>query len=160
MAEFAYNNAVNDTTGVSPFFANKGYNPNLSASLDKEIASHRAHKFVSNLDELHTQVKESIAEAQKRYQVSTDRHRMPAPEFPIGSEVFLLAKFIKTRRPSKKLSEKYLGPYKVIACPGTHSVQIQLPQDMRSVHPVFHVSQLEPHKPSTIPTHRSATFFP
>ena len=30
LAEFAYNNAPNATTGVSPFFANKGYNPNLS----------------------------------------------------------------------------------------------------------------------------------
>ena len=151
VAEFAYNNAVNDTTGISPFFVNKGYNPNISASLDKEIASHQAREFVSNLDELHSKVKESIAEAQKCYQVSSDRHRMPAPEFPIGSEVFLLAKFIKTRRPSKKLSEKYLGPYKVIERPGTHSVKIQLPSDMHSIHPVFHVSQLEPHKPSTIP---------
>ena len=30
LAEFAYNNAPNTTTGVSPFFANKGYNPNFS----------------------------------------------------------------------------------------------------------------------------------
>ena len=30
LVEFAYNNAPNTTTGVSPFFANKGYNPNLS----------------------------------------------------------------------------------------------------------------------------------
>ena len=97
VAKFAYNNAVNDTTSVSPFFVNKGYNPNISASLDKEIASHRAREFVSNLDKLHTQVKESIAEAQKHYQVSADHHCIPAHEFPIGSEVFLLAKFIKTR---------------------------------------------------------------
>ena len=30
LAEFAYNNAPNATTGVMPFFANKGYHPNLS----------------------------------------------------------------------------------------------------------------------------------
>ena len=30
LVEFAYNNAPNATTGISPFFANKGYNPNLS----------------------------------------------------------------------------------------------------------------------------------
>jgi len=29
LAEFAYNNAPSATTGVSPFFANKGYHPNL-----------------------------------------------------------------------------------------------------------------------------------
>ena len=30
LAKFAFNNTLNTTTGVSPFFANKGYNPNLS----------------------------------------------------------------------------------------------------------------------------------
>jgi len=30
LVEFAYNNASSATTGVSPFFANKGYHPNLS----------------------------------------------------------------------------------------------------------------------------------
>ena len=30
LAEFAYNNAPNTTIGVSPFYANKGYNPNLT----------------------------------------------------------------------------------------------------------------------------------
>jgi len=30
LAEFAYNNALSATTGVSPFFANKGYYSNLS----------------------------------------------------------------------------------------------------------------------------------
>ena len=73
LAEFAFNNAVNDTTGVSPFFANKGYHPNLSVSLDKEIASHRAQEFTANLNELHSQVKETIAKAQQCYQVATDR---------------------------------------------------------------------------------------
>ena len=151
LAEFAFNNAVNDTTGVSPFFANKGYHPNLSVSLDTEIASHQAREFTANLNELHSQVKETIAKAQQCYQIAMDRQCIPAPEFPVRSKVFLLAKFIKTMHPSKKLSEKYLGPYKITACPSTHSVTLQLPPDMRSVHPVFHVSQLEPHIPSTIP---------
>jgi len=30
LAEFSYNNAPSATTGVSPFFANKDYHPNLS----------------------------------------------------------------------------------------------------------------------------------
>jgi len=30
LAEFAYNNALNTTTGISPFFANKGYHLNIT----------------------------------------------------------------------------------------------------------------------------------
>src|SRR6266705_986096 len=30
LAEFTYNNALNATTSVSPFFTNKGYHPNIS----------------------------------------------------------------------------------------------------------------------------------
>jgi hypothetical protein len=41
LAEFAYNNAPSATTGVSPFFTNKGYHPNLSVlqrSLDLSLS--------------------------------------------------------------------------------------------------------------------------
>ena len=54
-------------------------------------------------------------------------------------------------RPSKKLSEKFLGPYEVIARPGSHSVTLRLPDSLRAVHPVFHVSMLEPAVLNMIP---------
>ena len=34
LAEFAYNNTPNATTGVTLFFANKGYHPNISVHLE------------------------------------------------------------------------------------------------------------------------------
>ena len=61
------------------------------------------------------------------------------------------AQFFRTTRPSKKLADKFLGPYEVIAQPGTHSVTLWLPDNLRTVHLVFHVSMLEPATPSTIP---------
>ena len=39
IAEFAYNNAPNATTGLSPFYANKGYHPNLSIHPKRDVAS-------------------------------------------------------------------------------------------------------------------------
>ena len=54
-------------------------------------------------------------------------------------------------RPSKKLSEKFLGPYKIIAQPGSHSVTLRLLDSLCAVHPVFHVSMLEPAVLNTIP---------
>ena len=61
------------------------------------------------------------------------------------------AQFFCTTRPSKKLVDKFLGPYKVIAQPGTQSVTLRLPDNLRAVHPVFHISMLEPTTLSTIP---------
>jgi hypothetical protein len=39
IAKFAYNNTPSATTGVSPFFANKGYNLNLKVHPEHELAS-------------------------------------------------------------------------------------------------------------------------
>ena len=119
LAEFAYNNAPNATTGVSPFFANKGYNPNLSVHPEHDLVSARAHDFVVDLDGLHQQLRSTISDAQKQYQVSADKRRSPAPDFKIGDKVFVKAEHFQTTRPSKKLSEKYLGPYDIIAQAGT-----------------------------------------
>ena len=54
-------------------------------------------------------------------------------------------------RSSKKLSNKFLGPYEILALPGTHSVTLQLPDSLCAVHPVFHISMLEPATPNPIP---------
>jgi hypothetical protein len=88
---------------------------------------------------------------QKRYQGPANAHRIPAPDFKVGEQVFVKAKYFHSTCPSKKLSEKNLGPFEIIARPGSHSITIQLPDSMCSVHPVFHVSQFEPATPNTIP---------
>src|SRR5205807_7689955 len=80
-----------------------------------------------------------------------DARCLPAPNFKIGDQVYVKAKYFRSTRPSKKLSKKNLGPFSVISLPGTHSVTLKLPDTMRSVHPVCHPSQLEPSAPNTIP---------
>ncbi|MBW0466053.1 hypothetical protein O181_005768 [Austropuccinia psidii MF-1] len=54
-------------------------------------------------------------------------------------------------RPTKKLSERWLGPFEAIKNIGSHVYQLKLPLQWKSVHPVFHVSLLEPVKQSRIP---------
>jgi len=53
--------------------------------------------------------------------------------------------------PSKKLAEKFLSPYEVLARPGSHSVTLQLSDSLHAIHLVFHVSMLEPAPPNQIP---------
>jgi len=153
LAEFAYNNAPSATTGVSPFFANKGYHPNLSVYPERDIASSRACNFVVDLDELQSTLKEEIAKAQRYYQPSAYSHRQQPSDFQIRQSVFVRSQYFRTTRPSKKLSERYLGPYKIIAQPSPQSFTLQLPETMRAVHPVFHISMLEPATPNTFQQH-------
>jgi hypothetical protein len=151
LAEFAYNNAPSATTGISPFFANKGYHPNLAIHPERDLTSARAREFAIDLDELHAELRNHIAAAQARYQRTADKHRSPAPDFKVGEHVYVKAAFFRTTRPSRKLAEKNLGPFEILAQVGTHSFTLRLPDSMRAVHPVFHVSMLEPATPNTIP---------
>ncbi len=144
MAEFAYNNATNMTTGVSPFFANKGYHLEFTVDPQVETSSAKVQAFMVDLECIQVELKKNIAQAQERYQKNADKHRTEAPELKIGDQAYVKVKFLRTRQPSKKLSEKNLGPYNVIGKPGTHSIPLCLLCQFCSIHPVFHVSQLEP----------------
>ena len=104
-----------------------------------------------DLDELHSELQHQLSEAQKHYQGPMDCCWSPSPDFKVGEKAFVKAEHFQTTRPSKKLSEEYLGPYEIIAQPGTHSFTLRLPEHMRAIHPVFHVSQLEPETPNQIP---------
>src|SRR5260221_2969022 len=148
LAEFTCNNAVSTTTGISPFFTNKGYHLRLSMNLIALSSSSEAQHYVANLDQLHSQLKVLITEAQEHYQKAVDHQWMPSPAFRIGDHVYVKAKFFCTTRPSRKLAEKNLGPFEIIGTPGMHSITVHLLQQFRGVHPVFHISQLEPPFPN------------
>jgi len=80
----------------------------------------------------------------RRGQINTDYH-------PHHSK--LATRFFKTTQPSKRLSEKNLGPYEIIGAPGSHSFTIRLPPQFQTVHPVFHISQLKLAVPNLFPNH-------
>jgi len=110
-----------------------------------------ANSFVTDLRVVHDDLKKRIEDVQHRYQLSADKRRTPAPKIEVGDCMFILTKFIKSTRPTKKLAEKYLGPFEVIGKPGTHSYLIKLPNHLRAIHLVFHISQIEPAPLSNIP---------
>jgi hypothetical protein len=115
LGEFAYNNALSASTGTSPFFANKGYHPNITVHPKHELASQHTCEFVVDLDELHVELRSQLSAAQKHYQGPTDHQQTSAPDFKVGKQAFVKAENICTTRPSKKLSEKSLGPFDIIA---------------------------------------------
>ena len=81
-----------------------------------------------------------------------NQHHTPAPEFPPGTKVWLLHRNIKTTRPMEKLDYRKIGPYEVIEQQGKSSYLLKLPPSLKRLHPIFHVSLLEPYiHPDVIP---------
>jgi len=64
LAEFSYNSALSTTTSFSPFFANKGYHPNISIHSECNIASFQACDFAIDLNELQCILKAKITVTQ------------------------------------------------------------------------------------------------
>ncbi|MBW0542888.1 hypothetical protein O181_082603 [Austropuccinia psidii MF-1] len=65
--------------------------------------------------------------------------------------VWLSSKKIKSTRPTKKLAERFLGPFPILNKVSTHAYHLKLPSQWKSILPVFHISLLEPVKTSTMP---------
>ena len=65
--------------------------------------------------------------------------------FEQGQEVLLAIKNIRVIRPSKKLSAKYLRPFKIIKLVGRNTYRLDLPYSIYKIHDVFYASLLEPY---------------
>lgn len=83
--------------------------------------------------------------AQQRMKHQADKNRTER-EFSVGDWVYLkLQPHIQTfvaRRPCRKLSYRFFGPYLVLQKVGAVAYKLQLPQSAQ-IHPVVHVSQLK-----------------
>jgi hypothetical protein len=150
LAEFTYNNTPHSATNVSPFFANKGYHPRLTISLDN-IPSHSANLVATDLKSLHKYLRNEISTANHAYREHADERRLSTPDWKVGDSIWLSTENIRTLRPSKKLDHRRLGPFHILAKIGSHAYRLELPYNLRHIHNVFHVRLLELHHPDPFP---------
>ena len=151
LAEFSYNNSRHSATTITPFFANYGFHPRMSL-LPPAPASRTpaADSYVQQLREAQEILQRELLKSRKAMEFSANRHRRPAPPLVIGQNVWLLRRHIHTTRPSSKLDVRRLGPYQILEKIGTSAFRLDLPRTIK-IHPVFHVSLLEPHVANTFP---------
>lgn len=151
MAEFAYNNTASASTQQSPFYVNYGYHPIMPSNIG--ISSNPAAvTLLENIQNIQQQLQTALKIAQNRYEHYANQDRKDLTLAP-GDKVLLDARNITTTRPSKKLDYKRLGPFKVLEQIGKVAYRLELPPSMSQLHPVFHVSLLEPWKDPNEATH-------
>jgi hypothetical protein len=147
LAEFAYNNSTITATKMTPFFANYGYHPHTIWPADKDIKNPASKIYGHWMKGIHERAIKELEITRTMMSRYYDQHRLPQPEYEVGTQVMLNTKIIRTRRPTKKLAPKLYGPFRVIERIGTRPYRLGLQERWR-IHNVFHASLLEPYRPN------------
>jgi hypothetical protein len=141
--EFALNNRYHSALKTTPFYANYGFHPHIGSlpRIDTPIES--VENFVRHIQEVQKDTKKALEQAAEDMKRFYDRHRGQTPEYNVGQKVLLDNADLRLNRPSRKLSERRSGPFKILERIGTHAYRLELPAQWKNVHPVFHVTKLE-----------------
>ncbi|MBW0512691.1 hypothetical protein O181_052406 [Austropuccinia psidii MF-1] len=149
LAEFSYNNSDHPSTKQSPFFTVHGRDPQFdSAHITHDTP---AGKLSTKFQSVQQDVKRDLEAAINQFKRYADKSRATPPHFNPDYMVWLFFKSIKSTRPIKKLSDRLLSPFLILKKVSTNAYHLKLPSQWKSIHPVFHISLLEPVKTSTIP---------
>ena len=103
-----------------------------------------AERFAKEMEEVQREVKAALIKAQEDMRRYADRHRAEAVEYKVGDWVLLSTKDLKWQmvgRRSEKLTERFVGPYKIKAIISSNVVELELPATVK-IHPVVNISRI------------------
>jgi len=146
MAQLAYNSTPSESTGLSPFQLAYGTEMEVVPITDPDDPSPAAAERAIRLLDMQDKARLDLQFYQQNMARYANRRRIEGPILKEGDRVYLLRRNIKSDKPSKKLDAVKLGPFKIKTKRGPVNFELQLPKQMR-IHPVFHMSLLEPAAP-------------
>lgn len=145
MAQFAYNSTTTSTHGFTPFAAAYGWNPRAIRLNNDEINNPAAEDWLDRLSKVHAEIAgtlRSINKSRMQHSINKDKART----FAIGDLVLVDRRNLTIKAGNNRsLTNKYIGPFKVLGRKGRHAYKLDIPKRMR-VHYVVHVSLLKPFK--------------
>jgi len=143
-AEFAYNNKVHSSTQTTPFKANYGQDSRMGFEGRKKEKYEGAKKFIEKMKEIQEEARVALGKVQEEMKKYTDRKRGEVNDYKVGDLVILSTKDLKYQmvgRRTEKLTERFVGPYKVKKIVSLNAVELELPNTIK-IHPVVNVSRI------------------
>jgi hypothetical protein len=159
LAEFTYNNARHEATGQTLFFLNKGWRPR---TLPCNIPSQEGTTASSYLEELEKAMKaaeESLRKAKAAMKAQWDCSKWKEETYEVGDRVFVQAEYLPKNRASRKLDDKWRGPFDILAKKGEAAYELDLPLTWKG-HRTLNASQLKWYTPPLFPGQKGPTTRP
>ncbi|KAL0163550.1 hypothetical protein M9458_039303 [Cirrhinus mrigala] len=138
-AEYAQNSLHKPTTHLTPFQCILGFQPPLFPWSGEPSELPAVNSWFQQSEETWSQVHVHLQRAVRRTQTQANRRHRPEP----GQWVWLSTRDLRLRLPCRKLSPRYVGPFKIIKQVTPVSFRLELPAEYR-ISPTFHVSLLKP----------------
>jgi len=107
-----------------------------------------AEKFAERLKNVQEEAKAALQKVQEDMKQYVDRERGEVEEYRVSDLVLLSTKDLKYQmvgRRTEKLTEHFVGPYKVKAIISSNMIELDLSSTVR-IHPVVNVSQVQWYK--------------
>ena len=144
MAEFAFNNKVHTATKKSPFQVNYGREPRMGFDIRKKEKNEKAEEFAKEMKERHEEARAALVKSQEEIKRQVDRSRKEAKEYRVGDKVLISTKYFSMesmKRATKKLTEKFIGPYVIRKIVSENVVELELPASLK-IHLVVNVRRI------------------
>ena len=121
----------------------------MGTELHQHTKVEAADDFTTRMKHVHKEAQSALMKAKDEMKCYADYHQGDPPKYQVGDKVWLETENLKLSRPSKKLSEKHIGPYPIVELKSSNAVQLKLPHSIK-IHPVINVSHVRPYKLSRI----------
>ncbi|KAL0157145.1 hypothetical protein M9458_048391, partial [Cirrhinus mrigala] len=142
-AEYAQNSIRKPSTNLTTFQCVLGFQPPLFPWSGEPSDLPAVNSWFQRSEETWSRAHVHLQRAVRRNQAQADRRRRPAPSYEPGQWVWLSTRDLRLRLPCKKLSPRYVGPFKIIRQITPVSFRLELPAEY-CISPTFHVSLLKP----------------
>jgi hypothetical protein len=161
--EFAYNNSVNPSTGMSPFILSYAQSPRATwqfldtyVALDEavpaeasdtqkgsgaQLASYLGLDIINNVRE----ARDSLHRMADDFRIRNATLAKPHP-YKAGDSVLLSTKNVNLNLPCKKLSPAFVGPFTIRSLLGTNAVRLNYSERFQLLNPTVNIVYLRPYR--------------